>query len=304
MAKDLNSSVTIVGPGRLGQAMGKLLLQEGVPIRFVAARKLERARNAVRFIGGGTAVSLKDGRLTNANIILMATSDSALGPVARQLAACQKDWSGKVVLHVCGSSPASVLGPFKKRGASVGSVHPYQTVPSPAAGVRNLPGGFWAVEGDTKAVAVARRWVKMLSGTAFEMLPENKPLYHLSAFLVCPTVVSLMDCSERILQQAGVPKRVVRPMLGNFVSETVRNFVEFGGRKSLTGPAVRGDWTTIEKHAAELQRFAPEAVPAYIELLNLMLRLAGSGPDRNKKAHEAISAGVRAAVKQQRASRK
>lgn len=304
MASKLNSSVTIVGPGRLGQAMGKLLLQAGVPITFVAARKLERARTAVRFIGGGEAVSLKDGRLADADIILMATADSALGPVAHQLAGRQEGWSGKVVLHVCGSVPASILDPFKSRGASIASVHPYQTIPSPTAGVRNLPGGFWAVEGDRKAVAVARRWVKLLSGTAFALRPENKPLYHLSAFLVCPTVVSLMDCSERILKQAGVPKKVIRPMLGNFVSETVRNFVEFGGRKSLTGPAVRGDWSTLEKHVTELQRFAPEVIPAYIELLNLMLRLAGSSPDRNRKAHKAISAGVRASVKQQRASRK
>ncbi len=304
MGRHQDAAVAIAGPGRLGQAMGKLLLEAGVPIRFVAARKVARARNAVRFIGGGKALSLKDRRLADSGIILVTTSDAALNPVARQLAGYRKDWSGRVVLHTCGSAPASILEPFKKRGASICSVHPYQTIPNPSAGVRNLPGGFWSIEGDKKAVAVARGWVKALGGKAFEIPPEAKALYHLSAFLVCPTVVALMDSSERLLQQAGVPRKVIRPMLGRFVTETVRNFTEYGARKSLTGPAIRGDWGTLERHVDELSRFAPAVIPAYIELLNLMLRIAGASPDRRRKARRAISSGLRAGARSHRSTRK
>lgn len=293
MATRRNPNVGIVGPGRLGQAMGKLLHDAGVPIAFVAARKVERARNAAWFIGGGKALSLRDRQLAEAEVVLITASDSALIPVARRLAGYRKEWSGRVVLHACGSAPASVLEPFKKRGASIGSIHPYQTVPNPSAGVRNLPGGFWGVEGDRKAVGVARKWVKLLAGQAFEVPPELKPLYHLSAFLVCPTVVTLMDCSQRLLRQAGVPKRVIRPMLGRFVAETVNNFVELGGRRSLTGPAVRGDWTTLERHIAQLQRFAPEMIPAYVELVDLMLLAAGSDSARGERAAKAPSRGGR-----------
>jgi len=292
MGTPSNSGVAIAGPGRLGQAMGKLLFDAGVPVRFVAARQLARARRAVRFIGGGKALGLNDPQLADAHIILMTTSDTALGPVARRLAGCRADWSGRVVLHTCGSLPASVLGPFKQRGAGIGSLHPYQTIPNPAAGVRNLPGCFWAVEGDRRAVVVARRWVKALAGKSFHVPPEAKPLYHLSAFLVCPTVATLMDASERLLQQAGVPKQFIRPMLGKFVSETARNFAEFGARKSLTGPAARGDWEILERHLAELRRFAPEVIPAYRELVNLMLRVAGGSSGSSKRARSSKSAGT------------
>ncbi|HEX5411938.1 MAG TPA: Rossmann-like and DUF2520 domain-containing protein [Terriglobia bacterium] len=268
-------SITIVGPGRLGQAMGKLLLGAGVPIGFVAGRQLSRAGMATGFIGGGKATTLKDRQLANAGVILITTSDAAVGPVARTLANFRKDWSGQVVLHTCGSQPASILEAFKKRGAAVGSLHPYQTIPNPSAGARNLPGCYWAVEGDRQAVAVARRWVKALGGKSFVIAPDAKARYHLSAFLVCPTAVTLMDCSERLLREAGVPKNLIRPMLGIFVSETVRNFVEFGGRKSLTGPAARGDWATTRKHLAEIRRVCPEALPAYCGLLQMMAKIAG-----------------------------
>ena len=294
MGEHKDSAVTIVGPGRLGQAIGKLLHGTGVPVKLIAARQLARARKAVRFIGGGKALTLNDRQLAEAEIILIATSDAAIGPVAHKIATYRKNWKGRVVLHACGSQPAAVLEPFKERGAAVGSLHPYQTIPSPAAGVRNLPGSFWAVEGDKQAVVLARRWVKSLGGKPFVIAPEFKPLYHLSAFLVCPTTVALMDCSERLLQQAGVPKRVIRPMLGRFVSETVNNFVEFGGRKSLTGPAVRGDWATLQRHIAELQQFAPEVIPAYVELVDLMLRVAGVSAGRGKQTGTGKSAGRRA----------
>jgi predicted short-subunit dehydrogenase-like oxidoreductase (DUF2520 family) len=274
MGKREDPTVAIVGPGRLGQSIGRLLLGHGVRVEFVAARHLARARKAVRFIGGAKALALKDRQLAGAGVILITTSDAAIGPVARKLASYRKDWTGRIVLHTCGSLPASVLEPFKTRGAVVGSLHPYQTVPSPSAGVRNLPGCFWAIEGDRQAVAVARRWVKLLGGKSFIIEPEAKVLYHLSAFLVCPTAVTLMDCSERLLREAGVPKSIIRPMLGMFVSETVKNFVRFGGRKSLTGPAVRGDWVTLQRHIAQLQRFAPEVTPAYVELVDLMLGVA------------------------------
>jgi predicted short-subunit dehydrogenase-like oxidoreductase (DUF2520 family) len=288
-----DSRVAIVGPGRLSQAMGRLLFAANVPVRFVAARQLSRASKAVQFIGAGLALTMKDRRLADADIILITTSDAAIAPVARRLAKYRKDWSGKIVLHTCGSLSVSVLDPFKQRGAAIGSLHPYQTVPSPSAGARNLPGCYWAVEGDRPAVTLARRWVKLLDGKAFAITPEFKALYHLSAFLVCPTTVTLMDCSERLLVEAGVPKKMIRPMLGRFVAETVNNFVEFGGRQSLTGPAVRGDWATLQRHIAQLQRFAPEVIPAYVELVDLMLGVADAASDRSRKTGIAKSSAGR-----------
>lgn len=271
-----SSSVALIGPGRLGQALGKRLLDAGISIRFVAARQPESAKRAVRFMGGGKAVSLGSRWLAEADIVLLTTSDAALKPVAERIAAYRGDWSKRVVLHTCGSLPAAVLAPFKRCGGSIGSLHPYQTVPNPAAGVRNLAGGFWAIEGDPEARRVARGWVKLLEGTAFEIAPDAKPLYHLSAFLVCPTVVTLMGCSLKLLRQAGVPNRVIRPMLGQFVRETAKNFAAYGPRKSLTGPVARGDWETLGRHLIDLSRSAPEVVPAYRELVRLMMKLAAA----------------------------
>jgi predicted short-subunit dehydrogenase-like oxidoreductase (DUF2520 family) len=267
--------LAIVGPGRIGQALGKLLRGRGVPVRWVAGRNLARAKRAARFIGGARAVGLEDAALGTAGVILLTVSDAAIEPVARRLAKLRKDWTGRIVLHTCGSVPASALEAFRRRGAAIGSLHPYQTVPNRKAGARSLENCFWAVEGDAAAERLSRQWVKKLGGKAFSIRPKRKPLYHLSAFLVCPTALALMDAAEKLLRKAGIPNAAIRPMLAQFAAETAANFGRFGGRKALTGPVVRGDWATIRKHLAELRRTRPDAVPAYRELVRLMARLAG-----------------------------
>jgi predicted short-subunit dehydrogenase-like oxidoreductase (DUF2520 family) len=279
-AKPEEAGAAIIGPGRLGQALGRLLAQRGVRIRFVAARRLSAARRAARFMGAGKPVLMTHPALAQAGVILITASDAAIEPVARSLAGLARDWRGRVVLHTSGALPSAVLAPLKRRGAAVGSLHPFQTIPSPRAGVRNLAGCGWEIEGDAGALRVARRLVTTLGGYSFRLRPERKILYHAAAFLACPTVVTLMEHSAKVLRRSGVPAELVRPMLAQFVGETARNFAELGARQALTGPAVRGDWTTIRRHLAELRRSSPYIVPAYQALVREMLRIAGRRPPR------------------------
>ena len=271
--------IAIVGPGRVGQAMGKLLRRAGVPVLFVVARRMAAAKKAVQFIGAGRPLALGDPRFTEAPVVLLTTTDTALQLVARSLSRLRNDWSGKVVLHTCGSLPASVLSPLKRKGAAIGSIHPYQTFPNPAAGARSLMGSFWGIEGEPAARQVAEQWVRLLGGVAFPVRAARKDLYHLSAFLTCPTAVTLMERAAGLLKEVGIPARIARPMLAQFVAQAARNFAELGGRRALTGPVVRRDWTTIQKHLAALRRFSPDLIPVYLALLRPMLRLAGQAPD-------------------------
>jgi len=274
-SKRIAAGLTIVGPGRVGQAMAKLLAESGFSIRFVAARRPVAARRAVRFIGSGTAVGVHATELTDAGVILLTVSDAALGLLASDLAQLRDRWSEKVVLHTSGALPSDVLRPFHRRGASVGSLHPFQTVPTATIGLRNLRGCFWGIEGDRQACAVATQLARALDGTPFPVRPSWKVLYHAAAVLSCGAVVALLDQSARLLRAAGVPAGIVRPMLGRFVGETVGNFVRLGGHQALTGPAVRRDWRTIAHHLAALRRYMPAVQPVYEELTRIMARLAG-----------------------------
>lgn len=270
--------LAIIGPGRLGQGLGRLLTGRGLEIRFVAARRLSAARRAARFIGAGRPVALTDPALAAARVILITASDAAIASVAKTVVGIARDWRGRTVLHTSGALPSTVLAPLRRRGAAVGSLHPFQTIPSPQAGVGNLAGCGWGIEGDADALRVARRLVTTLGGYSFRLRPERKILYHAAAFLVCPTVVTLMEHSARLLRKSGVPGSRVRSMLAQFVSETAHNFAEAGARQALTGPAVRGDWKTVRQHLTALRRASPRLVPVYKELVREMLKIRGRRP--------------------------
>jgi predicted short-subunit dehydrogenase-like oxidoreductase (DUF2520 family) len=272
---DWKTGVTIVGPGRVGQAVGKLLRQAGVRILYVAARNRVKAKRAVRFIGGGRPVGLGAPELADSPVVLLTTNDGALASVARELARLRANWRGKVVLHTSGSQPAALLAPLRRRGAAVGSLHPFQTVPSPAVGVRNLTGCYWGIEGDRAALRISASYAKALSGVAFRIRPSRKILYHAAAFLTCPTIIALMHQSLALLRMAGVPDRMVRPLLGQFVAETARNFQQIDSRRAITGPVSRGDWSVVRQHLQALARHAPGSLPTYRALLGGIARVAG-----------------------------
>jgi predicted short-subunit dehydrogenase-like oxidoreductase (DUF2520 family) len=273
------TAVGIIGPGRVGQALGRILSLAGVRIGWVAARELASARRAARFIGSGRAVTIDSPDLAGAGVLLITTSDSALAEVALTLAKLRSNWRDVILLHTSGAWPAggreSLLQPLRQRGAGAASLHPLMTVPSAKAGVRNLIGCWWAIEGDPQAVRLARRWVRALRGTAFILQPQRKPAYHAAAVIACAGVVTLMESSRRLLERCGVAPSRARRMLEGFVTETAKSFAALGARRALTGPAVRGDWATIRGHLAALEREAPELVPLYKELLNSMLSLSG-----------------------------
>jgi len=174
-----------------------------------------------------------------------------------------------------------VLEPLKSRGAAVGSLHPFQTVASPAEGVKALKGCYWGIEGDREARRIAAEWAKKLGGVVTYIRPGQKILYHAAAFLVSPTLVTLMDQSIRLLRHSGFPPNRARKMLSQFAALTVQNFAALGARRALTGPASRGDWTTIKAHLAAFERTFPDVIPIYIPLLRAMLRLAGRRPPRS-----------------------
>jgi predicted short-subunit dehydrogenase-like oxidoreductase (DUF2520 family) len=282
--RTFNPAVALIGPGRVGQAMGRLLAQSGVRIEWVAARRAAAARKAARFIGAGRVLTLDAPELARAQAFLITTSDSALGQVASSLASTRRDWRGAVVLHTSGawpaSGPASVLRPLRELGAATGSLHPLQTVPSREAGVRNLIGCYWALEGDASALRLARHWVCALQGTAVVVKPNRKGAYHAAAVISCAGVVTLMAASQRLLESSGVSPGRARRMLEGFVAETARSFARLGAKGALTGPAVRGDWATIRRHRAALQAFAPGLAPLYRELLRAMASIAGARPPK------------------------
>jgi predicted short-subunit dehydrogenase-like oxidoreductase (DUF2520 family) len=118
-----------------------------------------------------------------------------------------------------------------------------------------------------------------------------RPLYHAAAVFASNYLIVTSGVAEDLFRRAGVPDPL-RAMLP-LQRASLDNVERLGTAEALTGPAVRGDATTIERNLAALRAARPDAVAAYVVLCRAALELAsGSGrlPQDRRAAVEAVLA--------------
>jgi predicted short-subunit dehydrogenase-like oxidoreductase (DUF2520 family) len=147
-------TLSIIGAGRVGRALGRRLRELGWRIGAVVASSESSARKAVRSIGAGRAHAFLTRQVIAAQVILITTPDHRVEEVAKELARIgAEELRGKIVLHTSGALSSDVLDSVRRCGAAVGSMHPLQSFSG--VGVPPLDGKVFAIEGDAHAVRLA-----------------------------------------------------------------------------------------------------------------------------------------------------
>lgn len=257
------ASVAIVGAGRVGQALGRLLSGAGYEIDAVVCRRMRAARAAVRFIGAGTPRGSRSLGPISAEVVLVATPDDEIARAAERLAALPQSWEGRVVLHTSGSRAASELDALRARGAATGSMHPLQSFSSPELGVERVAGSVFALEGARAAVAVARRIARDVGARPVRLRTGRKALYHAAAVLAAGHVTALVDMSLEAMRSAGLGEDEARAAVLPLVRGAIANVAAAGTVEALTGPFARGDEGTIARNRAALAALDPEIAAVY-----------------------------------------
>jgi predicted short-subunit dehydrogenase-like oxidoreductase (DUF2520 family) len=263
--------IWIVGPGRLGLALGSLLLDRGVAERVsFSGRGGEPPTHPIfrsLAVGFDHPVAVA---VTHPAAVLVAVNDASLPTVAAQLADLPLP-AGIPVLHTSGVLGASVLEPLRSRAHPVGSLHPLVSVPDPATGEARLPGAWFGVEGDREAVSLAQRIVVALDGQVLHIDPEAKALYHAAAVMAGNFTTALIAEAEALLVRAGVEAGSARDAAAALAAGAVSSAAALGPAEALTGPIRRGDVETVRLH---LSRLSPQERALYSVLARSALDLA------------------------------
>jgi predicted short-subunit dehydrogenase-like oxidoreductase (DUF2520 family) len=202
--------------------------------KAVAARLRERVP---------TTVSGRELLCGNADVVLLCIPDRAIAGAAAAIR--PGPWIG----HVSGGTTLEALAPHTHRF----SVHPLQTF-SHERGPEQLDGAWAAVSGaGDDAVAVGFELARLLGLRPFELDDDERPLYHAGAVVAASFLVTLHEVAADLLQAAGAPPEALEPLM--------RRVIENGFQP--TGPHVRGDWQTIDRHLGEIRERRPELEPLY-----------------------------------------
>ena len=257
---ECSEPIGVVGTGRLAQALGRLLRERGEPVACVAGRDVRRTRAAAEFIGGDVAPVGYEELARRASRFLIAVSDGALGPVVQMLSTSAAP--GGIALHTCGAKELAEFAPLAQIGFSCGTLHPLQTIADPLQGTTALPGAFFAVSGDGRAMEWARRIAESLGGRTVGIVPGVRPLYHAAAVMASNYVVALLDAAQELMAMAtdGGTDAALRA-LAPLARAALENALAKGPAAALTGPIERGDTGTVALHLGALT-VVPERIRA------------------------------------------
>lgn len=287
LTQRMPETVSIVGAGRVGRALGRLLHRLGWRIGGVTGRSISTARAAVRAIGAGQPLDAPTHQVLNSRVILITTPDGAIEAVAKNLAQLGgNEWCGKVVLHTSGALDSSVLQPLAELGAATGSMHPMQTFSN--QNFPDLAKCIFGIDGSPAALQVARKMIHQMGGVAVRLSGANKAAYHAAGSFACVYVLALMETATRILMTQGFKRRQAMRALLPLARQTLDNFESVGPLAAWTGPLSRGDFATIEKHVKALGSFEPEYLEAYKTLSRLTADVLAAQPGAKLKQLDRI----------------
>jgi predicted short-subunit dehydrogenase-like oxidoreductase (DUF2520 family) len=273
----MSETVSIVGAGRVGRALGHRLHELGWRVGAVTSRSVASARAAVRVIGAGQPLGELTCHILYSKVALIAMPDSAIETVARELAQLGgKEWSGKVVLHTSGAFDSTVLQPLADVGAATGSMHPMQTFSH--QNPPDLAKCIFGMDGSAAALRVARKMIDQMGGVAVRLSGANKAAYHAAGSFACAHVLTLLETATRLLMTQGFKRRQAVRALLPLTRQTLDNFERVGTLAAWTGPLARGDFATIERHAHALANLETEYLEAYIALSRLTAKELAAKP--------------------------
>ncbi|HSE31896.1 MAG TPA: Rossmann-like and DUF2520 domain-containing protein [Pyrinomonadaceae bacterium] len=258
-------SLSIIGAGRLGTTLAVALNGRRYPVQSLVARDLKHARKAAALLDGKVQAypAKKIGLLPQADLFLISTPDDQIASVAAQLSRLNYD-PKPTALHTSGALSSEVLSPLRAKGWSTGSVHPLISVSSAND---SIEGAFWSVEGDRRAVRLAKALVRDLGGTSFSIRTADKPLYHAAAVMTSGNVTALFDVALEMLVECGLTRKTARRILQPLLVSTVHNLETKDPAAALTGTFSRGDVETVKRHLAALKDHDLEAALKLYRLL-------------------------------------
>jgi predicted short-subunit dehydrogenase-like oxidoreductase (DUF2520 family) len=249
-------SVSIIGAGRLGQALALALQSAGYPVVALVAQRRQKAEKAAALMTNKPMpIALATDRLAelpSADLTIIATPDDAIEETARRLASFQQGRGQKTILHTSGALSSAVLAPLAEVGFQTGSIHPLVSVSDAASGATALRGAYFCLEGNSKARKLAGTIVADLGGHSFTVKPESKALYHAAAVMASPQVTVLFDLAVEMLAACGLGRRDAQRVLLPLLESTVNNLKTAIPQRALTGTFARGDLATVRKHLSAM----------------------------------------------------
>lgn len=189
---------------------------------------------------GAEPIDSFDRMRTDADMYLISVPDDHICDILNSTAAI----GGGIWAHTSGSVPLDIFKGYKKR---YGVFYPLQTFSkTKPVDVSAVP---LLIEGNTAEVEVQLLELgKLICRDVRKVGSEQRRGLHVAAVFACNFVNYMWIQADSLMRDAGLDFSLLHPLLG----ETLDKLNDISPFDGQTGPARRGDFTTMNKHLAML----------------------------------------------------
>lgn len=237
-------SIVLIGSGNVGTQLGKRLKKRGQNVVQVFSRKAEKAQQLADSIGTDWTDDLSK-VLPNADLYILAVHDDFIDDVAAELA---KTIDSKSFLtHTSGATPSTVFKPYFKR---YGVFYPLQTFNiNKKPKWKEIP--LCLFSSKKKDIELLKNIAERITDKAYVLDDRQRGIAHVAAVFANNFSNHVFAVAGNILKKEKLPFDLIRPL----ILETSEKIKTGEPAKMQTGPAVRGDEETIERHLDYLEKF-------------------------------------------------
>lgn len=259
---DKSLRVGFIGAGRAANTLALGLHQSGYRVTSVASRTLASAQALAVYINGCIPSKTPQEVADDCDLVFITTPDDTIESIVKSVS-----WNTTTgVAHCSGAEPSLILEAARLQGAHIGSFHPMQTFPTISHETARLSGIAFAVEGAPPMLDTLIKMANALGGFPVEISPEHRAIYHLTGFLACGAVITIMSQAAELWNTIGYTKDKGLEVLIPILKSTVESLEARGIPEALTGPISRGDLGTVQKHLGALEDQAISMISIYCEI--------------------------------------
>lgn len=233
MHKDTVMKIVLIGSGNVATVLGRLCKQNGHQIIQVMSRHTDNAKKLADELGA--SCDNYEGKTDlSADIYIVSITDGVLFDLNKSFSL-----GDKLIVHTAGSVSKDVLKDISSR---YGILYPFQSLRKE---MQHLPQIPLLVDGNrAETTAAIEAFAKTLSPLVKPSTDDERIRLHVAGVVVNNFTNHLYSLTEDYCKKENIEFSLLFPL----IQETTNRMIQYSPKTMQTGPALRNDVFTLDRH--------------------------------------------------------
>ncbi len=228
-------NIALIGSGNVANFFAHVFHQKGFSISQIVSRNQESGKQLAASVDSKYYQEYNTD--LNCDLLIIAVNDDTIQAVIDTM-----DLPQTIVCHTAGSVALEVLNKFSNRGI----IYPLQSI----KGVKPVSEVPLLIETSNQNTQSSIEQLLNTCGFLFKQADsEQRAKYHLAAVFANNFTNAILAASEKIVEANNLDVQFLKPL----IRHTFENALQNSASHSQTGPAIRKDQVSMQKHLSLLE---------------------------------------------------